>query len=60
VTPRIIHQSRTCSRWRQKLAKDLGVHERGYRTIFNVNAEAGQTVFHLHLHVMGGRILNWP
>jgi histidine triad (HIT) family protein len=43
-----------------KVAKDLGVHERGYRTIFNVNAEAGQTVFHLHLHVMGGRVLSWP
>ena len=43
-----------------KIAKDLGVDERGYRTIFNVNAEAGQTVFHLHLHVMGGRVLSWP
>jgi histidine triad (HIT) family protein len=43
-----------------KIAKERGVHERGYRTIFNVNAEAGQTVFHLHLHVMGGRVLSWP
>lgn len=42
------------------LAKQFGVHERGYRTVFNVNREAGQTVFHLHLHVIGGRILGWP
>jgi histidine triad (HIT) family protein len=43
-----------------KIAKDFGVDQRGYRAIFNVNAEAGQTVFHLHLHVMGGRVLSWP
>jgi histidine triad (HIT) family protein len=44
----------------RKVAEQAGVHEKGYRTIFNVNADAGQTVFHLHLHVMGGRKLNWP
>jgi histidine triad (HIT) family protein len=44
----------------RKIAKDLGVSEKGYRTVFNVNAEAGQTVFHLHLHVIGGRRLSWP
>ena len=33
---------------------------RGYRTVFNCNADAGQTVFHLHLHVLGGRTLAWP
>jgi histidine triad (HIT) family protein len=44
----------------QKLAKESGVDERGYRTVFNVNAEAGQTVYHLHLHVIGGRVLSWP
>jgi histidine triad (HIT) family protein len=43
-----------------KLAGQLGVDQRGYRTVFNVNAEAGQTVFHLHLHVIGGRRLSWP
>jgi histidine triad (HIT) family protein len=44
----------------RKLAGDLGVDQTGYRTVFNVNAEAGQTVFHLHLHVIGGRRLSWP
>ncbi len=32
----------------------------GFRTVFNCNADAGQTVFHLHLHVLGGRRLGWP
>jgi histidine triad (HIT) family protein len=44
----------------KKIAKDRGVSEKGYRAVFNVNADAGQTVFHLHLHVLGGRILSWP
>jgi histidine triad (HIT) family protein len=44
----------------QKLAKELGIAERGYRTVFNCNQEAGQTVFHLHLHLLGGRLLGWP
>ena len=34
--------------------------ERGYRTVFNCNSEAGQTVFHIHLHVLGGRPMAWP
>ncbi len=42
------------------LAADAGYGERGYRTVFNCNAEAGQTVFHIHLHVLGGRTLTWP
>jgi histidine triad (HIT) family protein len=37
-----------------------GIAERGYRTIFNCNADAGQTEFHLHLHVLGGRVMDWP
>ena len=37
-----------------------GIAERGYRTVFNCNADAGQTVFHLHLHVLGGRLMDWP
>jgi histidine triad (HIT) family protein len=32
----------------------------GYRTVFNCNADAGQTVFHIHLHVLGGRKMSWP
>jgi len=42
------------------LAKDHGHAERGYRTVFNCNADAGQTVFHIHLHLLGGRTLTWP
>lgn len=44
----------------QKIAVQFGVHQTGYRTVFNVNAGAGQTVYHLHLHVLGGRMLSWP
>ena len=42
------------------LAAEHGYAARGFRTVFNCNAEAGQTVFHLHLHVLGGRTLTWP
>jgi len=48
----------------QRAAADLaaarGYAERGFRTIFNCNADAGQTVFHVHLHVLAGRKLAWP
>jgi histidine triad (HIT) family protein len=43
-----------------KIAGEHGHAERGYRTVFNCNADAGQTVFHIHLHVLGGRRLGWP
>ena len=43
-----------------KIAKDKGYDGPGFRTVFNCNAEAGQTVFHIHLHVLGGRRLAWP
>ena len=42
------------------LAAEHGHADRGYRTVFNCNADAGQTVFHIHLHVLGGRRLGWP
>jgi histidine triad (HIT) family protein len=42
------------------LARELGIAERGYRTVFNCNSEAGQTVFHIHLHLVGGRPMAWP
>jgi histidine triad (HIT) family protein len=42
------------------IAKDRGIGERGFRTLFNTNGEAGQTVFHLHLHLLGGRTMAWP
>jgi histidine triad (HIT) family protein len=43
-----------------KIASQEGIAEQGYRTIVNCNAGAGQTVYHLHLHVIGGRPLRWP
>lgn len=43
-----------------KLAQQFGYADSGYRTIFNSNADAGQTVHHLHLHVLAGRIMHWP
>jgi histidine triad (HIT) family protein len=42
------------------LAQARGFAASGYRTVFNCNADAGQTVFHLHLHVLGGRRFAWP
>lgn len=42
------------------IAKDEGIAEAGYRTVFNCNAQAGQTVFHIHLHLLGGRVMHWP
>lgn len=44
----------------QKLAKDLGISEKGYRTVFNCNAFGGQSVYHVHLHLLGGRSMQWP
>lgn len=41
-------------------AREAGLAEGGYRVVVNTNAEAGQTVFHLHLHVLGGRPMRWP
>ena len=42
-----------------KLARERGIED-GYRTVYNVGAKAGQSVFHLHLHLLGGRALHWP
>jgi histidine triad (HIT) family protein len=42
------------------IAKEHGYADRGYRTVFNCNREAGQTVFHIHLHLLAGRGLSWP
>jgi histidine triad (HIT) family protein len=42
------------------VAREKGYADRGFRTVFNTNAEAGQTVFHIHLHVLAGRGLSWP
>ncbi len=42
------------------LAQEHGYAARGYRTVFNCNREAGQSVFHVHLHLLAGRGLGWP
>jgi len=42
------------------LATDAGYGQRGYRTVFNCNSDAGQAVYHIHMHVLAGRILGWP
>ena len=44
----------------KEIAKKEGISEKGYRTIFNCNEHGGQTVYHIHLHVLGGRKLEWP
>lgn len=43
-----------------KIAKDKKVAERGFRLIINCNPEAGQTIYHLHLHILAGRLMHWP
>ncbi len=43
-----------------EVARREGIAERGYRTVINTHADGGQTVSHLHLHVMGGRHMTWP
>lgn len=42
------------------LAREEGIAEEGYRLVMNTGAEAGQSVFHIHLHLLGGRTLRWP
>lgn len=44
----------------KKVAEQDGIASDGYRTVMNCNAAAGQTVFHIHLHVLGGRNMHWP
>lgn len=43
-----------------KIATELGIGDSGYRLVFNTQRDGGQTVFHLHAHLLGGRSLEWP
>jgi histidine triad (HIT) family protein len=43
-----------------EIARNEGITANGYRTVMNTNAAAGQTVFHVHLHLLGGRSMHWP
>ena len=42
------------------IAREQGIAEDGYRLVINTNGQAGQTVFHIHVHIVGGRPLDWP
>jgi histidine triad (HIT) family protein len=42
------------------LANEVGIAQRGYRVVLNTNPDGGQTVFHLHVHLLGGRPMTWP
>jgi len=44
----------------RQLARERGLETRGYRTVINTGSGAGQSVFHLHLHLLGGRVFHWP
>ena len=44
----------------REVARSEGLTDRGYRVVINTNSEAGQSVFHLHAHVLGGRAMRWP
>ena len=54
--PLIGHMVRVAS----KIAKDEGIAEDGFRLVVNCNPQGGQTVYHLHMHVLGGRGMSWP
>ena len=44
----------------REIAMREGIADAGYRTVFNCNEQGGQTVFHIHLHLLGGRPMHWP
>jgi len=44
----------------RQLARESGIADRGYRVVINTNPDGGQTVYHLHVHLLGGRFMKWP
>jgi histidine triad (HIT) family protein len=42
------------------VAKQKGVADKGFRLVMNSNSEAGQSVYHIHIHLLGGRVMHWP
>ncbi|MBC8322503.1 MAG: histidine triad nucleotide-binding protein [Candidatus Marinimicrobia bacterium] len=44
----------------KEIAEQEGIADSGYRTVFNCNRDGGQAVYHIHLHLLGGRQMNWP
>lgn len=43
-----------------RIAKERGIEQRGFRLVMNTNHESGQSVYHIHLHLLGGRLMHWP
>jgi histidine triad (HIT) family protein len=43
-----------------RIAREKGIAGKGFRLLMNTNEEAGQSVFHIHLHLLGGRLMHWP
>jgi len=54
--PVIGHMARVAA----QIARDRGFSDDGYRTVMNCNEQGGQTVYHIHMHVLGGRAMTWP
>ncbi len=44
----------------RNIARSIGINKAGYRTVFNCRVDGGQEIYHLHLHLLGGRKMNWP
>lgn len=44
----------------KNIAKEMGIEKDGYRLVFNCNDDGGQAVYHIHCHLLGGRIMKWP
>ena len=44
----------------QKIVKEIGLDQKGFRLVVNTGQDGGQTVFHLHFHILGGRFMTWP
>ena len=44
----------------KKIAREKGIAESGYRLVLNCQKDAGQVIFHIHLHIIGGRVMKWP
>jgi histidine triad (HIT) family protein len=44
----------------QRLAREFGIDQDGYRLVMNCNSDGGQSVYHIHLHLLGGRKMTWP
>jgi histidine triad (HIT) family protein len=60
LTPKTANLVGEMSLTAKKIAKDLEIDEKGYRLVFNCNKDAGQNIYHIHMHLLGGRKFGWP